>query len=120
MRALARTVYGFILQLHPLGFRGEFSDEMLWIFDEQMSDREKGVAHFVLYVRLLVDALRSTFIQWTLRERRQIETVGPHFCQIGSSALIVRAAEGAFIAFCCLFGAFFSVILCVRLAVSAL
>jgi hypothetical protein len=33
--ALSRLTYRFILRIHPRPFRERFSDEMLWIFDEE-------------------------------------------------------------------------------------
>jgi len=35
---MTRTLYRFLLGLHPAPFRRQFSEEMLWIFDESAED----------------------------------------------------------------------------------
>jgi hypothetical protein len=118
MRVFARMTYGFILQLHPHEFRVEFGDEMLWIFDEQMRCGKNGVARVALFVQLLLDVFRSAFIQRVLREQH-LETTGLRFDQIGSSACVIRIAQGAFIVFSCLFSVF-NIFLCLHMVMSGL
>jgi len=55
----SRSVYCFILRLHPSGFRSKYEDQMLWIFDESV--RSRGAAP------LLFDAIVSLIRQWLLR-----------------------------------------------------
>ena len=55
----SRSLYQFILRLHPAHFRSKFEDQMLWIFDESVASR--GAAS------LLLDALVSLVRQWVLR-----------------------------------------------------
>ncbi len=55
----SRSLYHFILRLHPEQFRNKFEDQMLWIFDESVASR--GAAS------LLIDALVSLVRQWVLR-----------------------------------------------------
>lgn len=77
MSSPLRLVYRAILRLHPVGFRAEFGDEMLWIFDEES---RRGAA-----LRLLVDGLRSILVQ-NLRPRlQQVEIAGPYYREIDSS-----------------------------------
>ena len=56
---MIRLLYSSLVQLHPRTFRERFSDEMLCIFDEICSARERA---FLLY-----DALRSLAFQWLFR-----------------------------------------------------
>jgi len=56
---MIRILYSSLLQLHPRAFRERFSDEMLCIFDEVPSTRERA---FLLY-----DASRSFAFQWLFR-----------------------------------------------------
>jgi hypothetical protein len=56
---MMRTLYRFLVWLHPLEFRVEFGGEMLWIFDE--------AAVTVGVLPLLYDALVSLARQWLLR-----------------------------------------------------
>ena len=55
----SRSLYRFILRLHPACFRKQYEDQMLWIYDESVQSR--GV------VSLLFDAFVSLFRQWVLR-----------------------------------------------------
>ena len=54
-----RSLYRFILRLHPAHFRSKFEDQMLWIFDESVASRGA--------VSLLLDAGVSLVRQWVLR-----------------------------------------------------
>jgi hypothetical protein len=119
MRSLARIAFGFMVHLHPHEFRIEFGDEMLWIFDERMKGGDQGTARVVLYAQLLLDVLRSAFIQHTLREQPRPKAVGPHFGQIGSSARVIQVAEGGFLVSSCLF-IIFSIVLCLHMVMSSL
>jgi hypothetical protein len=56
---MLRTLYSWLLRLHPEGFRKRFTQEMLSIFDQV----EKGPAA----AKLMADALLSLVRQWTLR-----------------------------------------------------
>jgi hypothetical protein len=56
---ISRSLYHFLLRLHPAHFRNKFEDQMLWIFDESVASR--GAAS------LLLDALVSLVRQWVLR-----------------------------------------------------
>ena len=117
MRAVARIAYRVILRLHPLAFREEFGEEMLWIFDEEMRDEEmrdeemRNTAHsksfsVELPMRLLLDGFRSALLQHTARphaEQPQPESAGLTFCEIESAIPIVRFAQAGFVAFSCLF-----------------
>jgi len=54
-----RSLYRFLLRMHPAGFREHYEEQMLWIFDESVESR--GTAS------LLLDALVSLVRQWVLR-----------------------------------------------------
>jgi len=56
---MTRTLYRWLICLHPPGFRLQFASELLWIFDE--SRDESGA------VLLLCDAVISLLRQWLLR-----------------------------------------------------
>ncbi|HUI56346.1 MAG TPA: hypothetical protein VLY04_15330 [Bryobacteraceae bacterium] len=56
---MTRTLYRWLLWLHPPVFRRQFAGEMLWIFDE-VSETEGGRL-------LLFDGLASLARQWLLR-----------------------------------------------------
>ena len=58
MRRLARTLYCWLLRLHPTSFRQEFAEEMLWLFD-QAGGRSAG--------RLLADGVLSLVRQRLFR-----------------------------------------------------
>ncbi len=60
IRLLSRAFYRLLLLLHPPSFRGRFSVEMLGIFDEPAERRNS--------IRLILDAIRSFFFQWLIRE----------------------------------------------------
>jgi len=93
MRPLSRIAYRAILRLHPHGFRAEFGDEMLWIFDEE--SRHDGSP------RLLLDGVRSIVIQnGRSRIQQQPETAGPIYCEIDSSLPSERFAQATLVTLC--------------------
>jgi hypothetical protein len=55
---MTRTLYRWLLWLHPPAFRREFAGEMLWIFEEAAAE---GVAP------LFADGVISLLRQWLLR-----------------------------------------------------
>lgn len=94
MRSLLRTAYRAILRLHPLAFRAEFGDEMLWIFDEESRNGSS--------MRLLFDGLLSVAVQ-NVRPRiqqttPQAEAVGPYYREIESSLPATRFFQAGLIA----------------------
>jgi uncharacterized membrane protein len=56
---MTRTLYRWLIYLHPPAFRLRFASELLWIFDE--SRDESGA------MQLLYDAVISLLRQWLLR-----------------------------------------------------
>lgn len=56
---MTRTVYRWLICLHPPAFRMRFQEELLWIFEE--SRDSSGVAP------LLYDAVSSLLRQWLMR-----------------------------------------------------
>ena len=56
---MTRTLYRWLVRLHPPAFRLRFEEELLWIFDEP-SDAS-GVAP------LVYDAVISLLRQWVMR-----------------------------------------------------
>jgi hypothetical protein len=56
---MMRSLYRFLLRLHPVEFRDEFTEEMLWIFDQA----GQGAS----VIPLFVDALESLARQWLVR-----------------------------------------------------
>jgi hypothetical protein len=56
---MMRSLYRFLLSLHPREFREEFAAEMLWIFDE--------AAGTLGPIPLLADAVASLARQWLVR-----------------------------------------------------
>jgi uncharacterized membrane protein len=56
---MARTLYRWLICLHPPSFRLRFEEELLWIFDESMA--ASGAAS------LLYDAVISLLRQWFMR-----------------------------------------------------
>jgi len=59
LSVVKRTLYRFLLQIHPPAFRRQFAAEMLWIFDE--------AAKSVGARPLCLDCLVSLARQWLLR-----------------------------------------------------
>jgi CubicO group peptidase (beta-lactamase class C family) len=58
-QSMRRSLYRWLLRLHPPAFRERFADEMLWIFDEAAA--RQGVP------RLFADAFVSLLRQWIVR-----------------------------------------------------
>jgi hypothetical protein len=56
---MTRTLYRWLIGLHPAAFRLRFEEELLWIFEES-SDVSGGAG-------LLCDATVSLLRQWLLR-----------------------------------------------------
>jgi uncharacterized membrane protein len=56
---MTRTLYRWLIWLHPSSFRLRFEEELLWIFDE--SSAASGAAS------LLYDAVISLLRQWFMR-----------------------------------------------------
>lgn len=54
-----RTLYRYLLWVHPPAFRRQFGDEMMCVFDECAAETGGG--------RLMGDALTSLLRQWFLR-----------------------------------------------------
>jgi len=65
---MTRTVYRWLIRLHPPAFRLRFEPELLWIFDESID--ESGAAP------LVYDAAISLLRQWLIRSE---------ICDSGSS-----------------------------------
>ena len=61
-QSMSRSLYRWLLYLHPPAFRQRFAEEMLWIFDEAAS------THGVL--RLFADGFVSLLRQWVVRPER--------------------------------------------------
>jgi hypothetical protein len=82
----SRSLYYFILRLHPAHFRDKFEDQMLWIFDESVASR--GAAS------LLIDAVVSLVRQWVLRSgyRRHAQ---PSLAMDGATALTEELRRNA-------------------------
>lgn len=76
-----RSVYRYILRLHPAPFRERFSDEMLWIFDEEC---KHGAC-----ARLLFDAAWS-LVRQRARAQRDTEEVS-----VGFGILALDSSIGA-------------------------
>ena len=58
-QTMCRSLYRWLLYLHPPTFRERFAEEMLWIFDE--AEATQGV------LRLFADAFVSLLRQWVVR-----------------------------------------------------
>lgn len=95
MRHLLRLAYRAILCLHPHGFRAEFGDEMLWIFDEEARN---GAA----LPRLVLDGMLSIVIQ-NVRPRiqPQVEAAGPIYREVDSAIPAERYAQATLVILCC-------------------
>jgi len=119
MKPLAGVAFRFIVHLYPRAFRNEFGDEMLWIFDEQMTCCEKRTGRAVLCTRLLLDTLSSAFLQHTVRARRGPAVLGPLILQMDFSACLIQVTQVGFIAFCCLFN-ILGISIFVRMVISSL
>ena len=76
MKGFARTAYGLVVQSHPLAFRSEFGEEMLWIFDEQMRCGGNYADRAGRFVKLLLDGLGSTLVQHAFREQQSLLVLG--------------------------------------------
>ena len=97
MSLFARKAYHFVLRLHPRGFRVEFGDEMLWIFDEEMRCGESRGTRFARCTRLLTDVVRSAFTQRILREAQQPKIFAAPFGHLNSSSSFIQAEQVAFL-----------------------
>jgi hypothetical protein len=56
---MTRTLYSWLLGLHPPRFRERYAEEMAWIFDEAATSREKAF--------LICDGFESLARQWIVR-----------------------------------------------------
>jgi hypothetical protein len=65
---MTRTVYRWLIRLHPPAFRLRFEPELLWIFDESID--ESGAAP------LVYDAAISLLRQWLIRSEMWKWVVG--------------------------------------------
>jgi hypothetical protein len=86
MKPLLRILYQTIIQMHPASFRGEFGEEMLWIFDEE--SREGNAA------RVLLDGMRSIVLQHAKSRGR--ESAGL-YREVNSTTPLLRFAQAGFI-----------------------
>jgi hypothetical protein len=75
---MLRLFYRCVLRLHPLHFRRRFSEEMLWIFDQQSGSIGR--------VAVLVDGFASLARQWLLRPSQWEEA--------GLTTTVVRSPDG--------------------------
>ena len=84
MRALLRNLYRGMIHLHPASFRGEFGDEMLWIFDEETSSGR--------IFSLFLDAAYSILLQ---RVRLRTKRTAPvaYYVEIDSALPAQRIAQ---------------------------
>ena len=87
-----RSVYRYILHLHPAPFRERFSDEMLWIFDEQS---KQGACACLFLDALLSLARQSARIR---REREEVP-VGFGILALDSSIGAPRIFQALLLAF---------------------
>jgi hypothetical protein len=100
---MLRSLYIFLLRLHPSSFRQHFASEMLGVFDHEVGDHEIGKSLW-----LIADAAVSLLRQWTLRSEFWEERLAsvpvlsdvPSFCSLNHSrppvsALIHGAALSA-------------------------
>jgi len=76
--SMSRSLYRWLLYLHPPAFRQRFAEEMLWIFDEA------AATHSVL--RLFADGFVSLMRQWVAR---------PESWHLPLAAAIPRAAASS-------------------------
>jgi hypothetical protein len=106
MKAVARIAYGLVVQLHPLEFRCEFGDEMLWIFDEQMRCCRNGVDRAGRFVKLLLDGVSSSLVQHVFREQQPASAGAMLFQCIEAPSRLNHLAQAAFVAFSCVFPLF--------------
>ncbi len=86
MSSPLRLAYRTLLHLHPAGFRAEFGDEMLWIFDEESCN---GNA-----LHVMLDGFRSVVLQ-NLRSAPppQPETANRIYVELDSSLPSERYAQ---------------------------
>ncbi|HEY2039076.1 MAG TPA: hypothetical protein VGG95_05390 [Edaphobacter sp.] len=84
MRSLLRSLYRGMIHLHPASFRGEFGEEMLWIFDEETSNGR--------ILSLFLDASRSVVLQ---RVRLHTKKTAPvaYYVEIDSALPAQRIAQ---------------------------
>ena len=106
MSSLARSVFSFLVRLHPQEFRRDFGGEMLWIFNESMDRTKPGIGWLGVCGHLLLDVFRSALLQHFMREPTPDEAGGAMFVQIDSSGLVVRTVQGTFLVLACLCTAF--------------
>ncbi len=106
MRSIARSVFSFLLRLHPTEFRNEFGAEILWIFDESIESARPGLTSTHICAYLLFDIAHSAFVQRLVREQASSKADGWMFFEIAPSGLLVRGVEQMLILFACLCTAF--------------
>jgi|UPI00047A43F3 hypothetical protein len=96
MRDILRTLYRGVLRLYPASFRGEFEEEMLWIFEEEARHGRVGA--------LFLDAARSIVLQH-VRPQAKATASNPYYVEIDSALPAQRLAQATLVIFylaCCL------------------
>jgi hypothetical protein len=84
MKTILRIAYRGMIRLYPASFRSEFGDDMLWIFDEELSrGNVKG---------LFVDAARSVVVRHLRTPSEQFATSG-YYVEIESALPAQRIAQ---------------------------
>jgi D-alanyl-D-alanine carboxypeptidase len=77
-QAMSRSLYRFVLKLHPAAFRERFAEEMLWIFDEAAATQGTP--------RLFADAFVSLMRQWVVRPESWHLSVAAAVCPATGSS----------------------------------
>jgi hypothetical protein len=97
--AFSRLIYRFILRIHPRLFRERFSDEMLWIFDEEC---QRGGAS-----RLLCDGAFSLLRQHAKSDDYHETTTGISLLITNSGISPIRFVQAGLTASILLLGFIF-------------
>jgi hypothetical protein len=84
MKTILRIAYRGMIRLYPASFRSEFGDEMLWIFDEELS---RGNAR-----ALFMDAARSLVVRRLRTPSEQFAPSG-YYVEIESALPAQRIAQ---------------------------
>ena len=99
MKDLLRIAYRGMIRLYPASFRGEFEDEMLWIYDEEMRDGKRSIRCASLFFDAACAIVRQ---QVSTRMRRPVPVA--YYVEVDSALPAQRIAQAmlvmVYVGFC--------------------
>jgi hypothetical protein len=93
MKDLLRIAYRGMIRLYPSSFRGEFEDEMLWIYDEEMrSEQMRDKKRSIRCVALFFDAA-CAIVRQQVNSRMRRPVPVAYYVEVDSALPAQRIAQ---------------------------